>query len=113
MARGVREGCTAVRALGLRVAPLALRVLFTWLPPTFAIYYWRRFFASKMADYISGRHARVPLHRRCANSRTIVAPCWKRAVSRLPRSAGSTVQSMLMRRRRLGSRSSKLSEARQ
>jgi 2-dehydropantoate 2-reductase len=55
----VREGYSAVRALGLSVAPFALKVLFTWLPPTFAIYYWRNFFASKMADYVFGRHARA------------------------------------------------------
>ena len=59
MVKGVREGYSAVRALGLSVAPFALRVLFTWLPPTFAIYYWRHFFASKMADYVFGRHARA------------------------------------------------------
>ena len=58
MAKGVREGYSMVRALGLNVAPFALKVLFTWLPPAFAIYYWRRFFASKMADYVFGRHAR-------------------------------------------------------
>jgi hypothetical protein len=59
MAKGVREGYSAVRALGLSVEPFALRVLFTWLPPAFAIYYWRRFFASEMADYVFGRHARA------------------------------------------------------
>ena len=59
MAKGVREGYATVRALGLSVAPFALRVLFTWLPSAFAIYYWRRFFASKMADYVFGRHARA------------------------------------------------------
>lgn len=59
MAKGVREGYSAVRALGLGVEPFALKVLFTWLPPTFAIHYWRRFFASNMADYVFGRHARA------------------------------------------------------
>jgi 2-dehydropantoate 2-reductase len=59
MAKGVREGYAAVRALGLNVEPFALRALFTWLPPAFAIYYGRRFFASKMADYVFGRHARA------------------------------------------------------
>ena len=59
MAKGVREGYSAVRVLGFNVAPFALSVLFTWLPPTFAIYYWRRFFASEMADYVFGRHARA------------------------------------------------------
>ena len=59
MAKGVREGYSAVRALGHSVEPFALRVLFTWLPAAFAIYYWRRFFASEMADYVFGRHARA------------------------------------------------------
>jgi 2-dehydropantoate 2-reductase len=59
MTQGVREGFAAVRALGLTVTPFPLRVLFTWLPQAFAIYYWRRFFASKMADYVFGGHARA------------------------------------------------------
>ncbi len=59
MAKGVREGYAAVRALGRSVEPFALRVLFTWLPPAFAVAYWRRFFASDMADYVFGRHARA------------------------------------------------------
>src|SRR5580698_3257458 len=37
MAKGVREGYSAVRALGLSIEPFALRVLFTWLPPVFAV----------------------------------------------------------------------------
>ena len=62
MMKGVREGFAAVRALGLTVTPFPLRVLFTWLPPRFAVYYWRHFFASKMADCIFGRHARCASH---------------------------------------------------
>jgi 2-dehydropantoate 2-reductase len=58
MVMGVREGFAAVRALGLNVSPFPLNVLFTWLPPVFAVGYWRRFFASKMADYVFGGHAR-------------------------------------------------------
>lgn len=59
MTKGVREGFAAVRALGLPVTPFPLKVLFVWLPQMFAIIYWRRFFASKMADYVFGRHART------------------------------------------------------
>lgn len=59
MAEGVREGFAGVRALGLTVTPFPLRVLFTWLPRTFAVYYWRCFFASEMADYVFGGHART------------------------------------------------------
>jgi hypothetical protein len=58
MTKGVREGFAAVHALGLTVTPFSLRVLFTWLPQSFAVAYWRRFFASDMADYVFGRHAR-------------------------------------------------------
>jgi 2-dehydropantoate 2-reductase len=58
MTNGVREGFSAVRALGLTVTPLALRTLFTWLPKSFAISYWRKFFRAEMADYVFGRHAR-------------------------------------------------------
>jgi hypothetical protein len=54
-ARGIRCGAGA----WAQVEPFALKVLFTWLPPAFAIYYWRRFFASKMGDYVFGRHARA------------------------------------------------------
>ena len=74
MAKGVREGYSAVRALGLSVASYAMRVLITWVPLAFADYYWRRFFASKMADYVFGRHARAA-QERCANWRMTVAPC--------------------------------------
>jgi hypothetical protein len=59
MTTGVREGFAAVRALGLTVTPFPLKVLFTWLPQAFAVRYWRRFFASKIADYVFGRHART------------------------------------------------------
>lgn len=59
MTRGVREGFTAVRALGHSVAPFPLRVLFSWLPQAFAIYYLRRFFASEIAELVGGRHARA------------------------------------------------------
>jgi 2-dehydropantoate 2-reductase len=59
MVKGVREGFTAVRALGLTVTPFPLRVLFTWLPSGFAVGYWRRFFAGEQADYVFGRHARA------------------------------------------------------
>ena len=58
MTVGVREGFAVVRGLGLPVMPFPLRVLFTWLPHRFAVGYWRRFFASDIADHVFGRHAR-------------------------------------------------------
>ncbi|MEO8882066.1 MAG: hypothetical protein ABI377_01395 [Devosia sp.] len=59
MTRGVREGFAVVRALGLPVAPFALEVLSSRLPPGSAVIYWRRFFGSKIADFVFGRHART------------------------------------------------------
>lgn len=71
MTSGVREGFATVRALGLVVRPLPLRVLFTWLPAWSAVDYWRRFFASKMADHIFGSHARSASN----EMRTIAEDC--------------------------------------
>jgi 2-dehydropantoate 2-reductase len=59
MTTGVREGFAAVQAMGRTVTPLSLRALFTWMPNSFAIHYWRKFFGSNMADYVFGRHARA------------------------------------------------------
>ena len=65
MTRGVREGFASVRALGFPVTPVSMRVLFTWLPSNFVVFYWRRFFASKMSDYIFCRHARSATYEMC------------------------------------------------
>jgi hypothetical protein len=54
----VRQGFSVVRALGRPVHPLALNVLFTWLPQSFAINYWRRYFSQQTAEFIFARHAR-------------------------------------------------------
>ena len=62
MTEGVREGFAVVRGLGLPVTPFPLRVLSTWLPHRFAVGYWRRFFASDIADHVFGRHARSASH---------------------------------------------------
>jgi len=58
MVQGVREGFAAVDALGLPVTPFAPKVLFTWLPQTFAVRYWRRYFASVLGDLVFAQHAR-------------------------------------------------------
>jgi 2-dehydropantoate 2-reductase len=59
MAQGVREGFTAVRALGGEVTPLPLSVLFEWLPEVCATMYWRRYFRAKSGEYVFGGHARA------------------------------------------------------
>jgi len=78
MTEGVREGFEAVRALGSIVTPFALRVLFTWMPQAFAVYYWRRFFASKMASHVFGEHARAASREMrdiAADCRTLLEKC--------------------------------------
>jgi 2-dehydropantoate 2-reductase len=58
MVRGTREGFNALSALGHPIHPLSLKVLFTKLPAQAAVYYWRRFFSNRMAEYVFARHAR-------------------------------------------------------
>jgi 2-dehydropantoate 2-reductase len=72
MTKGVREGFAAVRALGLPVTPFPLKVLFAWLPHRFAIGYWRRYFASKVADVVFGQHARIA----AKEMREVASDCW-------------------------------------
>ena len=55
----VSEGFAAVRATGLPVTPFSLKVMFTWLPRSFAVRYWRRFFSTSTAEYVFGAHARA------------------------------------------------------
>jgi 2-dehydropantoate 2-reductase len=71
MVGGVREGFKTVRALGYAVHPFPLKVLFTYLPRTVAVYYWRRFFSQKMAEFIFAQHARHAV----AEMRTLAEEC--------------------------------------
>ncbi len=71
MVCGVCEGFNVVRARGQPVHPFALKVLFTWLPRPFTIYYWHRFFSHQMADYVFARHARCA----SAEMRILAAEC--------------------------------------
>ena len=59
MTKGIWEGFKALRALGVRITPFRLKVLFLWCPEAFAVHYWRKFFAARKADYVFGRHARA------------------------------------------------------
>lgn len=58
MVAGVREGFQAVRRLGRPVRPNSLKVLFAWLPRSFAVYYWRRFLSRPMGEFVFAQHAR-------------------------------------------------------
>jgi hypothetical protein len=57
MVDGVSQGFRVVREIGRPVHPFALNVLFTWVPPAFAVHYWRRFFSLEIAEFIFARHA--------------------------------------------------------
>jgi 2-dehydropantoate 2-reductase len=71
MVSGVREGFNAVCGLGHAVHPFPLRILFSWLPRPFAVYYWRHFFSNRLAEYVFVRHA---LHA-SAEMRALAADC--------------------------------------
>lgn len=58
MVEGVREGFSAIRSLGKQVRPLPIKMLFNWLPRSFAVQYWRRFFAGETAEFVFAAHAR-------------------------------------------------------
>jgi hypothetical protein len=60
-----------VETLGKDVHPFPLKMLFTWLPRPFAVYYWHRFFARQLAEYIFARHARHS----AAEMRALAADC--------------------------------------
>jgi 2-dehydropantoate 2-reductase len=101
---GVSEGFDVVRATGLPVTPFSLRVLFTWLPRSSAVAYWRRFFSTTTADYIFGAHARaaagemLEVARDC---RTLVkttgvdAASWQRLMTSIERYAPSAPASAI------------------
>lgn len=72
MIMGVREGFAALRALGMNITPFPLMLLFTWMPRFFAVYYWRRFFASTIADYVVDGHARTAPE----EMRELARDCW-------------------------------------
>ncbi len=71
MIGGVREGFRAVRALGHDVHPFPLKLLFTCLPRSAAVYYWRHFFSQEMAEFVFARHARHAV----AEMRTLAEEC--------------------------------------
>jgi 2-dehydropantoate 2-reductase len=59
MVRAVGEGFRALRAQGIKVTPLKLRVLFLWLPPIVATMYWKRYLGSERGKFTMARHVRV------------------------------------------------------
>jgi 2-dehydropantoate 2-reductase len=54
----VREGWAALDRRCVKLAPLALRTIFCWVPLPFAILYWRRLLDSSRGKLYFARHAR-------------------------------------------------------
>ena len=56
--RAVREGFRALDAVRVAPAPIALRAIFSWVPLTFAIAYWRRYLTGPRGEVVFAAHAR-------------------------------------------------------
>lgn len=56
--RAVREGFGALDAVRVAPAPIALRAIFHWVPPAFAIAYWRRYLTGPRGEILFAAHAR-------------------------------------------------------
>jgi ketopantoate reductase len=54
----VREGWAALDRKRIADAPLALRIIFRWVPLQWAVEYWRRLLRSSRGDLYFARHAR-------------------------------------------------------
>ncbi len=53
----IREGFAALQSLGVRVAPLNLKVIFSWMPRWFAVRYWQRALQTPMGTLAIAPHA--------------------------------------------------------
>jgi 2-dehydropantoate 2-reductase len=56
--RAVREGFRALDAVRVAPAPIALRAIFHWVPPAFAIAYWRRYLTGPRGEVVFAAHIR-------------------------------------------------------
>lgn len=54
----IREGWAGMDRRDVSSAPLALRVIFQWVPLPFAVLYWKQLIASPRGEYYFVRHAR-------------------------------------------------------
>jgi hypothetical protein len=56
--QAVREGWNALDGQLVHAAPVALRIIFSWVPLPFAISYWRRLLGFERGDLYFAQHAR-------------------------------------------------------
>ncbi|MBS0306126.1 MAG: hypothetical protein JSR43_12220 [Proteobacteria bacterium] len=54
----VREGWRAMDKVAVAPEPLALRMIFRWVPLPFAVKYWRKLLAPPRGEYYFARHSR-------------------------------------------------------
>jgi 2-dehydropantoate 2-reductase len=54
----IRQGWAAMDRHGIAPAPMALRVIFGWVPMPFAVLYWRRLIGSQRGEHYFARHTR-------------------------------------------------------
>jgi 2-dehydropantoate 2-reductase len=57
MVNAIREGFQALQALHIPVIPFKLRVMFMWMPRSFAINYWQRELKGKLGELSLSPHA--------------------------------------------------------
>ncbi len=56
--RAVREGFRALDAVRVAPAPIALRLIFDWVPLPFSVAYWRRYLTGPRGEILFAAHAR-------------------------------------------------------
>ncbi len=57
MVSAIREGFAALQSLGVRVTPLNLKVIFSWMPRWFAVHYWQRALQTPTGTLAIASHA--------------------------------------------------------
>ena len=71
MVRAIRESFGALAALGIREAPLNVRVLHRGMPEWFAARYWRRQFAGELGQFSLAAHANAAKEEMVALAREV------------------------------------------
>jgi 2-dehydropantoate 2-reductase len=59
MVSAIREGFAALQSLGVRVTPFNLKVIFSWMPRWFAVYYWQHALQTEVGTLAIAPHARA------------------------------------------------------
>ncbi|MEO8974097.1 MAG: 2-dehydropantoate 2-reductase N-terminal domain-containing protein [Ktedonobacteraceae bacterium] len=57
MVKAIREGFSALQALGIPISPFNLKVIFTWMPRWFAVLYWQYALRTTIGTLTMAPHA--------------------------------------------------------